>query len=271
MIQYYNMNINDYNIDFSPRSIIITIVTMIITFIITIIILFSIWFIIYFVVFVICSYFFLKLLIISIEYNNLFFNQYNKKCQRIIDEYGNYKIKKIYLVRHPLANLSNLWLNIITLCDYNKYLSESEENHPYHPALIFEIKNDYKTKFLLLEKNYYRINICETLLINNINDFKKVPISKNKFTLNKILKVTRKRIGKYKFFNWNIYENNCQTFTKEILITLNSYTKEYKDFILKDKILKKFYSPSDLTIRLINYLLIIPIFTEKYIYNNIFY
>lgn len=268
MIQYYNMNINDYNIDFSPRSIIITIVTMIITFIITIIILFVLWFV-GFVFFVICSYFFLKFLKISIEYNNIFFYQYNKKCQRIIDEYGNCKIKNIYLVRHPLDKLVIFFCNILTLFNYNKYLYESEENnlyHPYHPALIFEIKKDNKIKFLLLEKTYCCINICETFLINKTNDFKKVPISKNNFTLNKILKVTQKRIGNYKFFNWNIYKNNCQTFTKEILITLNSYTKEYKDFILRDKILKKFYSPSDFTIRLINYLLIIPIFTEKICY-----
>jgi hypothetical protein len=99
-----------------------------------------------------------------------------------------------------------------------------------------------------------------------------VPISKKKFTLNKILKVTQNRIGNYKFFNWNIYKNNCQKFTKEILITLNSYTKEYKEFIVKDKIIKERYDPSDCTFHLVNCFLIIMNFTEKYVLdNNIFY
>jgi len=238
MTQYYNMNLIDYNIDFS----FISSRTIINTIIITIIILF----VLYFVVFVICSYFVLKLLKNSIEYYNIFFYQYNKKCQRIIDEYGNCKINNIYLVRKPFGKLLNLFCNIVTLFNYNKYITKSEDNYPYHPALIFEIKKDNKIKFLLLEKNNC-INICESFLINNTDDFKKVTISKKKFTLNKILKVTKKRIGKYKFFNWNIYKNNCQKFTKEILITLNSYTKEYKDFILKDKFLKECYSPSDFT------------------------
>jgi hypothetical protein len=253
------MNLIDYNIDYnfiSSRPFIISVILL---------------FVICFIVFVICSYFVLKFLKISIEYNNVFFYQYNKKCQRIIDEYGNCKINKIYLVRQPFGKVVNLFCNIITLFNYNKYISESEDNYPYHPALIFEIKKDNKIKFLLLEKNNC-INICETFLINKTYDFKKVPILKKKFTLNEILKVTQNRIGNYKFFNWNIYKNNCQKFTKEILITLNSYTKEYKEFIVKDKIIKERYDPSDFTFHLVNCFLIIINFTEKYVLdNNIFY
>jgi hypothetical protein len=259
MIHYYNMNLIDYNIDYSFISSKPFIITAILLFII------------FFIMFVICSYFVLNFLKISIEYNNVFFYQYNKKCQKIINEYGNCKINKIYLVRQPFGKLVNLVFNILTLFNYNKYLSESEDNYPYHPALIFEIKKDNKIKFLLLEKNNC-INICETFLINKSYDFKKVSISKNNFTLNKILKVTQKRIGNHKFFNWNIYKNNCQEFTKEILTTLNVCNKEYKDFILKDKIIKEHYEPSDFTLHIVNCLFIIINFTEKYVLdNNIFY
>ena len=37
-----------------------------------------------FIIFVICSFFILKFLQISFEYNNIFFYQYNKKCQKIM-------------------------------------------------------------------------------------------------------------------------------------------------------------------------------------------
>ena len=259
MIQYYNMNLNDYNIDYNFISST--------PFIITVIILVNICF----AVFVLCTYFVINFLKISIDYNNVFFYKYNTKCQKIIDEYGNGKVKKIYLVRQPLGKLVNLGFNILTLFNYNKYLSESEENHPYHPALIFEIKKNNKIKFLLLEKNNC-INICETFLINKSHDFKRVPISKNKITLNKILKLTQKRIGTHKFFNWNAYKNNCQEFIKEILITLNSCNSEYKDFILKDKIVRDHYKPSDFTVHIVNCMFIVINFIEKYILdNNIFY
>jgi hypothetical protein len=61
MIQYYNMNLIDYNIDYSfisSRPFIITIIFL---------------FVICFIIFVICSYFILNFLKISIEYNNIFF------------------------------------------------------------------------------------------------------------------------------------------------------------------------------------------------------
>jgi hypothetical protein len=143
MIQYYNMNFIDYNIDYSFISSKPFIITAILLFII------------FFIMFVICSYFVLNFLKISIEYNNVFFYQYNKKCQKIINEYGNCKINKIYLVRQPFGKLVNLVFNILTLFNYNKYLSESEDNYPYHPALIFEIKKDNKIKYsnVLTSKN----------------------------------------------------------------------------------------------------------------------
>jgi len=235
------------------------------------ILLVCILFIISFICFIICSYFVLKFLKISFEYNNIFFYQYNKKCQKMLEEYGNCKINKIYLIRQPFGKLVNLVFNILTLFDYSKYLSESPDNYPYHPALIFEIKKDDNIKFLLVEKNNC-INICDSFLINKSYDLKHVSIGKKRFTLKKILKITQKRIGNYKFFNWNIYKNNCQEFTKEILITLDKNNKKYDNFIFSDKIIKKYYSPSDFSLHTINCLFIIMNFIEKYMLdNNIFY
>lgn len=224
-----------------------------------------------FTCFVICSFFVLRFLQISFEFNNIFFYQYNKKCQKIIDEYGDCKINKIYIVRQPFGKFVNLIFNLLTLFNYNKYLLESQDNYPYHPALIFEIKHNNNIKFLLVEKNNC-INISETFLLHKNYEFKRINVTKNKFTLNKILTTTQKRIGNHKYFNWNIYKNNCQEFTKEILITLNKNSKIYDKFIFSDKIIQKYYSPSDFTLHIINCLFIIINFIEKYLLdNNIFY
>ena len=253
------MNIFGYNIDYN----LITSRPFIITMFLICIVLF--------IFFVIFSYIIIKILQIGIENNNIFFYQYNKKCQRIIDEYGDYKINKIYLIRQPLGKMANIAFNILSFFNYNKYLSESPDKAPYHPALIFEIKKDNHIKFLLLEKNNC-INICESFLINKSYEFKSINIAKNKYTFKKVLKTTQKRIGNHKYFNWDIYKNNCQEFTKEILVTLNKYTDQYDDFIFSDTILKKYYPYSDFRLHILNCLFIIMNFFEKYILdNNIFY
>ena len=82
---------------------------------------------------------------------------------------------------------------------------------------------------------------------------------------------TQKRIGNNRYFNWNIYKNNCQEFTKEILITLNKNFKKYDKFIFSDKFIQKYYLPSDFTLHIINCVFIIINFIEKYIYDNNFF
>ena len=253
-LQFYE-KIMDYNI-ITSNQFIITVILLII---------FG------FIIFVISSFYILRFLQISFEYNNIFFYQYNKKCQKIINTYGNYKINRIYLIRQPLGKMTNFVFNILTLFNYNKYLLESPDNYPYHPALIFEIKKDDNIKFLLVEKNNC-INICESFLINKSYDFKCINMTKSKFTLKKVLNKTQKRIGNQKYFNWNLHKNNCQEFTKEILVTLNKYNEEYTNFIFSDKIIQKYYSPSDLSLYIINCVFIIINFIEKYLLdNNIFY
>ena len=61
-------------------------------------------------------------------------------------------------------------------------------------------------------------------------------IKQNKYTINKILKTTRERIGDNKFFNWEICKNNCQILIKELLITLKKYNKNNKKFVYQKKI-----------------------------------
>lgn len=229
--------------------------------------------IVFFIFFIISSFFLLRFLQTSFEFNNVFFYQYNKKCQKMIDEYGECKINKMYIVLQPLGKIAKYVFNVLTLFNYNKYLVESNDTYPYphHSALIFEINYNNAIKFILVEKNNF-INISETFLLHNAYEFKQINIQKNKFTLNKILNPTLKRMGIHKYFNWNIYKNNCQEFTKEILITLNKYSKKSKNFIFRDKIIHKYYSPTDFTLHILNCVLILLNFIEKYLIdNNIFY
>jgi hypothetical protein len=46
-----------------------------------------------------------------------------------IIKYGDYKIKRIYLMRQPLHKIINFMLNIITLYQYNKLINQSKEKN----------------------------------------------------------------------------------------------------------------------------------------------
>jgi len=64
---------------------------------------------------------------------------------------------------------------------------------------------------------------------------RKISIGRKKYTLNNLLEKTRVRVGNNMFFNWSICRNNCQMLTKEILITLNKFTKKNKKFMFQNE------------------------------------
>ena len=263
------MNFSDYNIniDIDINHIINNIIFPNMRYILF----FSIIFIVVsLTLFIVCSYLVLKVLKIGIDNNNILFYQYNKKSQKIIDVYGDHKITKIYLVRQPLSKIITFWLNILTLYNYEKLINETHENFPYHIVLLVEIKlQNGMRKLLLIEKNNC-INIYENFLINQLQDIKTINLKNKNYTINSILNTTQTRVGNEKFFNWNLYKNNCQEFTKEILKTIGNYNKTNKEYIFRDKLFK-IIIPSAFTLHICNCFCIFLNVIEKYIYDsNIF-
>jgi hypothetical protein len=217
--------------------------------------------------FIIISYFILKFLKLRLDNNNILFYQYNKKSKKLLDLYGNCKITNIYLIRQPFSKFITFLLNIFTLYNYEKLIKESHDNFPYHSLIIFEIKleNGMK-KMLLLEKNNC-INISDNFFINNTQEIKQLNIRTKHLTINSILNITQKRLGNEIYFNWHLYKNNCQEFTKEILKTIGKYSKRNKEFIFRDKLFK-IIIPSDFTLHIGNCLCVFYNIIEKYIYDS---
>lgn len=222
------------------------------------------------ILFVLLSYLILKFFKMTLDDNNILFYQYSKKCQKLLDLYGEYEIKKIYLVREPFSPLITFLLNVITFYKYNKLITESQDNFPYHSSIIFEIELQNKMKKLLLLEKNNSINLRENFLINNSQQIKTLPLKNKKYTINSILNNTQKRLGNKKFFNWHVYKNNCQEFIKEILVTINKFSKYNKDYILSNNILK-FLIPSEFTVHIINCSCVVYNIFEKYIYDTAFF
>lgn len=235
-----------------------------------IIILVSIFFLfVSLILFVLLSYLILKFFKMTLDDNNILFYQYSKKCQKLLDLYGEYEIKKIYLVREPFSPLITFLLNVITFYKYNKLITESQDNFPYHSSIIFEIELQNKMKKLLLLEKNNSINLRENFLINNSQQIKTLPLKNKKYTINSILNTTQKRLGNKKFFNWHVYKNNCQEFIKEILVTINKFSKYNKNYILSNNILK-FLIPSEFTVHIINCSCVLNNILEKYFFDSFF-
>jgi len=223
-----------------------------------------------FVLFIFCSYIIFKFLKLNLDNNNIFFYKYNKTSQQILDLYGEYKLTKVYLIRQPFSKFCTFVLNIFTLYNYNKLINKSQDNFPYHTLIVFEIKlpNGMK-KMLLLDKNNC-VNIRENFFINKFQEIKELKIKNKKLTINSILNSTQQRLGNKKYFNWNLYKNNCQEFTKEILKTIEKYNKTNKKFIFCNKLLK-IIIPTEFTLHIVNCLCVIQNIIAKYIYDiNLF-
>lgn len=185
----------------------------------------------------------------SININMLFYD-YNKKTKYLLSIYGDNVITNIYLVRQPVCNMITSMFNLITFIfnqvTFYKYTKFMGEAMPYHTLFIVEIKqNNNMKKLLVLEKNN-SVNITDNFYISNCQDTKKINIKK-RYTLNSILKKTQDRIGIQQYFNWNLYDNNFQEFTKECLVTINKYNKTTHDFMFNDNIIK-IIKPTDFSI-----------------------
>jgi hypothetical protein len=230
----------------------------------TIFIFVILFFIIGILLFICVSYFIIKYLEIDLKIYHMFFYDYNKSALEILKKYSDYKITKVYLSRKPFNKKLTLSLNLLTLFQYDKLIKDSYENMPFHSYFVFELKKGKDIKLLLVEKNN-RINICENFIINENQEIRSIKV-KN-FTLNDVLNKTLERIGPKRFFNWNLFENNCQDFTKEILITLGKFNKKNQEYIDKIIILNKLM-PSSFGIHILNSIHVIFNIIETYIIDS---
>jgi hypothetical protein len=229
----------------------------------------SLFVIILIITLIVVSYIIIKILQVSIDNSNIFFYTYNKNTKNILNKYGNYKIKKVYIIKQPIREFIILLCDIVTFFNYSDILYNSKN---YHTSLLFEINTENGNKFLLLEKNN-SINLTDKFIINSNSNIKYVSMANkiNKtFTLKTLLEETKEKIGNKNFYSWNISKNNCLEFTKNILQTLGKYNKKYEKYIYDNNLLQK-YTPTDFIIHTFNTLSSILNIIEKCLYDNIFY
>lgn len=189
-------------------------------------------FIIFFLAMLISFYLF-KYLKIRI-FQNWYLSDYSSCNKRILDNYGDWNIKYIYLVKEPISRFSYLIMNIVTLNSLKNAIKKySDEETPNHIFLLLELEKGKKRKTCILEKNTC-LNIGFNYMITDKQNKMKLKPSQ-KIKLIDLLENTKKRITPKKFFNFELFENNCQNLATEILKTVNKYDEKTRKFLYQEQ------------------------------------
>ena len=197
-------------------------------------------------VFIVLTYLLLKYVKISLEKVRLMYKDYNKSTKCLLQKYGNIPIQKIYLCKNPCHTLIS---HLLYLASLDIHLMQ-KMYLPYHTSFIVQINTDQGIQFLLLEKSN-KIHILDNFTIYSNQATREIDIQDKKYTLQNILKKTKKRIGEKKFFNWEFYNNTCQTFVKEILKTIGKYDTEIETFCIQDALMNHI-APSAFSLHIVN-------------------
>ena len=190
--------------------------------------------------------------------DNVYVIDYSPKSRRNIELYGDLPIRNVYVVRESISNVVCLLLNILTFNNYSKqihqYSKEIEDEYffPKHTYIILDIEMPNKCiKKITIDKNP-QLCISLRLKLWDNTELLKLNVKRRGITLRELLNDTKMRIGCDRFFNWNIYTNNCQYFTSELLSTLRLKKNRYIDFVDQEEFKKRFVVSGDFKLHVFN-------------------
>tara|TARA_Y100000996_G_C22553253_1_gene654558 strand:+ start:3104 stop:3703 length:600 start_codon:yes stop_codon:yes gene_type:complete len=174
----------------------------------------------------------------------------------VLNKYRDCDITRVLVMRRPLSSFAIRLLNFVTFGKMNfelENIRRADKNFQlYHPSMIVEIElsNGFK-KLIYIDKDT-NINIKDGF--ENKFNSEIIPYClDNKIKLGELFDKTRSKMGTIKFFNWNIYKNNCQTFTKELMKTLGIAGIRKLDFLYQNRnFFKKKMKLSELSFYIFN-------------------
>lgn len=190
--------------------------------------------ILFFILWIYVSFYVLRSFKRNID-DNLYHDRFNQSSLHVLEQYGNMPIKNIYLVKKQVQYPTLFLLDAITLFKHHSFIQSQRKNktssYPYHVYILLELQLPKKhRKYIMIEKNNC-INISTNIKIHDNQSMIKLKSTKKGLTMSKILNDIQNKIGIYTFFNWHIFKNNCQTFTKHFFDCLDIPDNVYYSFI----------------------------------------
>ena len=157
---------------------------------------------------------------------------FSNKIKKILDKYGNQKIRSIYIGRRPINSLVEKAFNIISLGKWSKLRDQYYYDKLFHLFLIIQMDDDTVISF---EKNSI-VTMTEDDVRCSTKDTEcvKLDYPTDSITLDDLVRKPLERIGKEKYFIYDPFKQNCQIFIRAVLETFGLYNKKVDDFVYQD-------------------------------------
>jgi len=139
------------------------------------------------------------------------YSDFEPECKKILNEYKNYKIKHIYLVKENFVNNELINDYIIRILKYllnSKIDIKNGRKDACHTYIILALsinKNEYK--FIKLNKNK-KLTILKNITINDSINLYYYRVKKQ-ITFNELIEEAKKTYGVKNFYNWDFKNFNC--------------------------------------------------------------
>jgi hypothetical protein len=151
-----------------------------------------------------------------------------KSVQNLLKKVGNETIVEIKVARVPLSKILSFFLNLTSLGEFKKRLSETPYDKLYHLFMIVKTeKGNYiveKNEVIIIKKFNGKLTKQTEVLQTNMREG---------LTLNNMLEKTKTNMQD-KFFTYKGQDNNCQFFINSILKSNGLNTDELEKFVLQD-------------------------------------
>lgn len=154
-------------------------------------------------------------------------NDYLPNVQRVIANIGDSQITAITVARKPLSKATTFALNVASLGEFNKRLSETPHDKLFH---LFMVITTGHGRFIV-EKNDV-VHIARFSGFPAGSETVAVPLS-GALSVDTMLARTQARMGD-KFFSYKGLDNNCQYFVSSLLKANHLNTPQILDFVLQD-------------------------------------
>lgn len=155
---------------------------------------------------------------------------FSPSIRKIIDQIGTMKITAISLARVPIATVLQTVLGLLTGGNSEKIRKELNYDDLYHLGLILTLSDGQMYK---LEKNEIPMLTHITGMGND--ELLRIPVPAGGIEFNEFIGKALKKVGKAKYFVYNVSVDNCQAFTMYHLEAndLDRSDKVY-DFVMQD-------------------------------------
>ena len=153
---------------------------------------------------------------------------YSPKVKKILGQFGDVPITRIFIKRTPLSKLMKGALNIASLGEFNKKFKNIPYDELYHLRLDIETDKGRVT----LEKNEV-INMDVRPKTEKNTQSMLVEDLPSGLTINEMLEKTKRAMGG-KYFFYQAKSNNCQFYVMSILRANDLDTKQNEEFVIQD-------------------------------------